>query len=80
MKSLIYFSAAWCQPCKTLSPIMEQVGKQVPVIKVDVDTQKQYTTDFEVRSVPTVILVENGKEVRRFTGVKSLNEIINFYK
>ena len=80
MKTLIYFSAAWCQPCKTLSPIMEQVGKQVPVIKVDVDTQKQYTTDFEVRSVPTVILVENGKEVRRFTGVKSLNEIINFYK
>ena len=80
MKSLIYFSAAWCQPCKTLSPIMEQVGKQVPVIKVDVDTQKQYTTDFEVRSVPTVILVENGKEVRRFIGVKSLNEIINFYK
>jgi len=80
MKSLIYFSAAWCQPCKTLSPIMEQVGKQVPVIKVDVDTQKQYTTDFEIRSVPTVILVENGKEVRRFTGVKSLNEIINFYK
>jgi thioredoxin 1 len=59
---------------------MEQVGKQVPVIKVDVDTQKQYTTDFEVRSVPTVILVENGKEVRRFIGVKSLNEIINFYK
>jgi thioredoxin 1 len=59
---------------------MEQVGKQVPVIKIDVDTQKQYTTDFEVRSVPTVILVENGKEVRRFTGVKSLNEILNFYK
>jgi len=80
MKSLIYFSAVWCQPCKTLSPIMEQVGKQVPVIKVDVDAQKQYTTDFEIRSVPTVILVENGKEVRRFTGVKSLNEIINFYK
>lgn len=80
MKSLLYFSAAWCQPCKTLSPIMEQVGKQVPVIKIDVDTQKQYTTDFEVRSVPTIILVENGKEVRRFTGVKSLNEILNFYK
>jgi thioredoxin 1 len=80
MKSLIYFSAVWCQPCKTLSPIMEQVGKQVPVIKVDVDTQKQYTTDFGIRNIPTVILVENGKEVRRFTGVKSLNEIINFYK
>lgn len=80
MKTLIYFSAAWCQPCKTLSPIMEQVGKQVPVIKVDVDAQKQYATDFGIRNIPTVVLVENGKEVRRFTGVKSLNEIINFYK
>jgi thioredoxin 1 len=80
MKTLIYFSAAWCQPCKTLSPIMEQVGKQVPVIKVDVDAQKQYATDFGIRNIPTVLLVENGKEVRRFTGVKSLNEIINFYK
>ena len=80
MKSLIYFSSTWCQPCKTLSPIMEQVGKQVPVIKVDVDAQKQYATDFGIRNIPTVLLVENGKEVRRFTGVKSLNEIINFYK
>lgn len=80
MKTLIYFSAAWCQPCKTLSPIMEQVGKQVPVIKVDVDAQKQYAADFGIRNIPTVVLVENGKEVRRFTGVKSLNEILNFYK
>ena len=80
MKTLIYFSSTWCQPCKTLSPIMEQVGKQVPVIKVDVDAQKQYATDFGIRNIPTVVLVENGKEVRRFTGVKSLNDIINFYK
>ncbi len=80
MKTLIYFSAAWCQPCKTLSPIMEQVGKQVPVIKVDVDAQKQYAADFGIRNIPTVVLVENGKEVRRFTGVKALNEILNFYK
>ena len=80
MKTLIYFSSNGCQPCKTLSPIMEQVGKQVPVIKVDVDAQKQYATDFGIRNIPTVLLVENGKEVRRFTGVKSLNEIINFYK
>lgn len=79
MKTLIYFSASWCQPCKTLSPIMEQVGKNVPVIKIDVDAQKQYAMDFGIRNIPTVILVENGKEVRRFTGVKSLNEILNFY-
>jgi thioredoxin len=79
MKTLIYFSASWCQPCKNLSPIMEQVGKNVPVIKIDVDAQKQYAMDFGIRNIPTVVLVENGKEVRRFTGVKSLNEILNFY-
>jgi thioredoxin-like negative regulator of GroEL len=58
---------------------MEQVGKNVPVIKIDVDAQKQYVMDFGIRNIPTVVLVENGKEVRRFTGVKSLNEILNFY-
>jgi thioredoxin 1 len=58
---------------------MEQVGKNVPVIKIDVDAQKQYAMDFGIRNIPTVVLVENGKEVRRFTGVKSLNEILNFY-
>jgi thioredoxin len=78
MKQLFYFSAEWCQPCKTLAPIMEQVAQTTPVQKVNVDYEPDIITKFGVRNIPTVILVENGQEVRRFTGAKSYNDILNF--
>jgi thioredoxin 1 len=76
MKYLL-FSASWCQPCQTLKPIMEQVSKTIPVTKIDVDTDAQTVSDYGVRSVPTVILVKDGREVKRFTGVQSLNTYLN---
>ena len=78
MKQLFYFSAAWCQPCQTLGPIMDQVSSQISVQKINVDYEADVITKFGVRNIPTVILVENGQEVRRFTGVKSYNDILNF--
>ena len=76
MKYLL-FSASWCGPCQTLKPIMEQVSKTIPVTKIDVDTDAQTVSDYGVRSVPTVILVKDGREVKRFTGVQSLNTYLN---
>ena len=78
MKQLFYFSADWCQPCKTLAPIMEQVAQTTPVQKVNVDYEPDVITKFGVRNIPTVILDANGHEVRRFTGAKSYNDILNF--
>jgi thioredoxin 1 len=78
MKQLFYFSAAWCQPCQTLGPIMDQVSSQIPVQKINVDYEADVITKFGVRNIPTVILVENGQEVRRFTGARSYNDILNF--
>jgi thioredoxin 1 len=79
MKGFIYFSAEWCQPCKMLGPIMEQVAKHVSVNKVNVDYEVTLTKQYNVSSVPTVILVENGVEKTRFVGVKPLNDIMNIY-
>jgi len=79
MKGFIYFSAEWCQPCKALGPIMEQVAKQVPVNKVNVDYDVSLTKQYNVTSVPTVVLVDNGVEKTRFTGVKPINDIVNIY-
>jgi thioredoxin 1 len=73
----LYFTASWCRPCQTLKPVMEQVSKTIPVTKIDVDTDAQTVSDYGVRSVPTVILVKNGREVKRFTGVQSLNTYLN---
>ena len=76
MKYLL-FSASWCQPCQTLKPVMEQVNQTIPVTKIDVDTDAQTVSDYGVRSVPTVVLVKDGREVKRFTGVQPLNTYLN---
>lgn len=78
MKQLIYFFANWCQPCKTFSPVMDQVSKNIPVRKINIDYEPDVVGRFGVSSVPTVILAENEREVRRFVGVKSYNDVINF--
>jgi len=78
-KELYYYTAPWCNPCQTLGPIMEDVAKQIPVRKQNIDyVNPAILTAANVRNVPTVILVENGQEVRRFTGLKSFNQIIDW--
>jgi len=78
MKQIYYFSADWCQPCQTLGPIMEQIGKQYQILKFNVDYEVDVIAKYGVMNVPTVILVENGEEVRRFTGVKSFQQVLDF--
>jgi thioredoxin-like negative regulator of GroEL len=78
-KELYYYTAPWCNPCQTLGPIMDEVARQIPVRKQNIDyTDPAIITAANVKSVPTVILVENGQELRRFSGVKSFNQIIDW--
>ena len=80
MKQLYYLSAPWCGPCQQFSPIINQAASQgVQIQKVNIDHEPAVATRFNVRSVPTVILVENGKEKARFVGVRSLKQVIDFY-
>jgi len=78
-KELFYYTAGWCNPCQTLGPIMDEVAKQIPVRKQNIDyIDPAILTAANVRSVPTVVLVENEQEVKRFVGLKSHSEIINW--
>jgi thioredoxin-like negative regulator of GroEL len=78
-KELFYYTAPWCNPCQTLSPTMDEVAKQIPVRKQNIDyTDPAILQAANIRSVPTVVLVEDGQELRRFTGVKSFNQIIDW--
>ena len=80
MKQFLYFSATWCIPCKSFSPIMDRVAMSgIPVQKVDVDIQKDLVNQYNVSSVPTVILIQNGQVINRFTGAKSEQEIKSIY-
>jgi len=80
MKQLWYFSAPWCGPCKMFGPTMDRVASQgIPVKKVNIDYEPDIITKFGVKSVPTVILVENEQEVSRFVGAKSEQQVMDFY-
>jgi len=79
MKKILYFSAAWCAPCKTLSPVMDSLQGQINFDKVDVDTNTDLSAQYGVRGVPSLVLVENGNEVGRLVGIQSKEQILNFY-
>ena len=76
MKKILYFSAPWCGPCKQFGPVMEQVGQSVRVEKVDVDNLPDLAQAYNVRSVPTVVILKDGQEVNRFVGVKPQSLIL----
>ena len=69
-----------CNPCKTLAPIMNQVGQSIEVQKIDVDKQSEVASLYNIRSVPTVILIKAGIEVNRFSGVQSASTYLNALK
>ena len=78
-KELFYYIANWCTPCQTLGPIMEDIAKQIPVHKQNIDyVDPAILTAANVRNVPTVVLAENGQEIKRFVGLKSHSQIITW--
>ena len=79
MKQILYFTASWCGPCRILGPIMESVKGQVNYSKLDVDVEQDLAVKYKVRSVPTLVLVENGVEKNRLVGVHQSPEILKFY-
>ena len=64
-----YFSAVWCGPCKAFKPVMNEIaGEGYSIEFIDVDQEQNKATKYGVRSVPTVVIEENGIEVDRFVG------------
>ena len=78
MRKIFYFTAPWCEPCQVLGLIMDRVAGQLPVEKVNIDYEMDRARTANVGSVPTVILVENGQEVRRFVGARSYEQVMQF--
>ena len=81
MKKFIYFSAPWCGPCRMFGPVMSRIAQSgIPVEKIDVDKAPQVAAAYTVKSIPTTVLTdEQGKEISRFVGVKSEQEIREIY-
>lgn len=72
MKTVKYFTAVWCGPCKSFKPVMEELSREGYSIEfIDVDENQTMAQSMNVRSVPTTIIEENGIEVERLVGVQS---------
>jgi len=81
MKQLLKFSASWCQPCKALAGNMKYVDfGDVEVKEIDIDENFEEAKQYGIRGVPTLVLIENGVEVKRTSGVLMADKIEEFIK
>jgi thioredoxin 1 len=75
------FTATWCGPCKQMKPRLKELeGAGYIVYFVDVDDSKEAAKDFNVSSMPTTVVMENGKELDRFIGIVSKDRITRIAK
>jgi thioredoxin 1 len=79
MKQILYFSAEWCSPCRMLGPTMQSIAGQINYQKVDVDKDRELPIKYGVRNIPTLVLLENGKEKNRLVGAHPKEKILEFY-
>ena len=78
-KVLVDFYADWCGPCKMMSPVIDEIAEEmqgVKVGKVNVDNNQELAIKYDVMSIPTIIVFENGMQKKTFIGVTDKNEII----
>ena len=72
---LVDFWATWCGPCKMVAPVLEEIaaenGDKLTVAKLDVDANPATARDFQVMSIPTMILFKDGEPVKRIVGAKA---------
>ncbi len=79
---LVDFHANWCGPCRTLAPVLEQVAKEIKgravIGKIDIDNEQKTAAQFQITSVPTMILFKDGKEVGRLVGLRTADAVKEF--
>lgn len=78
---LVDFYAEWCGPCKMMAPIIEEIAGELQakakVGKINVDENQELAMEYNVMSIPTLIIFKDGKEAKRFVGVTDKEELLN---
>ena len=77
---LVDFWASWCGPCRMVGPILDQIARERPdikVCKVNVDEQRELAEQFQIVSIPTLIVVKEGQLVARASGAKPKVQILD---
>lgn len=80
---LVDFWASWCMPCKMLAPILDEVAEETEefkVCKVNVDEEGDLAMQFRIMSIPTLVVIKQGEEVKRSLGVISKDEVMDLMR
>ena len=76
---LVDFYADWCGPCKMRSPIVDAVAEErndIKIVKVNIDADSELAVKYRVMTIPTLVVLENGEEVTRSSGLISMDELL----
>ena len=76
---ILDFMSTWCQPCKTMSPILEEVEKEtgVTIQKIDVDEDEEHVIAYGIRNIPTLIFIKDNEIVDKISGTVSKEVLIS---
>lgn len=81
---LLDFSADWCGPCQSMEPVLDRLADRlkddISIVKIDVDLNPQVALNFNVKSVPTFILIQNGETLWRHSGIATAREMETIIK
>ncbi len=80
---MIDFFANWCGPCKMMSPVIDEIAEELQNIKVgkiNVDENQDLAMKYNVMSIPTIVIIKDGKEIKRFVGVQDKENLIKDLK
>ncbi len=80
-KVLVDFNAEWCGPCKMLAPVLEEIAETnntVKFVSVNVDANERIAAEYNIMSIPCLVMIENGKEVKRSVGLVPKVELERF--
>ena len=75
MKRIIRFTASWCGPCKSLATNLETAGLGLPIEVVDIDAHSDVAQEYGIRSVPTLVMLDENTEIKRLIGSRTVNQL-----
>ena len=80
MKQVLYFTAEWCGPCKMIKPMVQRLQSQMSITFIDADQSPETCKTWNVRNVPTLLVIKNSMEVGRLVGTSITKDaVINLY-